>query len=43
MSSFWRKTSENNSESEDDFKAAFVCVTNNINGYLKSAEELTKG
>lgn len=31
------------SESIEDFKAAFVCVTSNPNGYFKSSQDLTRG
>jgi hypothetical protein len=30
-------------DSIEDFKAAFVCITNSPDGYFKSAEELTRG
>lgn len=27
----------------EDYKAAFVCITSNPNGYFKSPEDLTRG
>lgn len=29
-------------ESEEDFKAAFVCVTNGLDGYFESVDDLAK-
>ena len=30
-------------ESIEDFRAAFVCITNSPDGYFSSPEELTRG
>lgn len=30
-------------DSIEDFKAAFVCMTNGINGYFESPDDLLKG
>lgn len=30
-------------DSIEDLRAAFICVTNNANGHLKSSKELSKG
>jgi len=30
-------------ESIEDFRAAFVCITNSPDGYFKSPEELARG
>ena len=36
------RSSDSRSESSEDIRATFVCMTNNANGVLKSPEDLTR-
>ena len=40
-----RKLRDSNflSDSNEDIKASFICITNNARNFLRSSEELTKG